>query len=45
MHIWGQFALERDRPGRHVQVVTTARKLAYVTERCQPVPMRQVVCK
>jgi hypothetical protein len=45
MHIWGQLALERDGPGRHVQVVAAARKFSYVTERCQAVAVRQVVCK
>jgi len=45
MHILGQLSLERDRPRRHVQLVPPARQLAYVTERRQAVPMREVVCE
>jgi hypothetical protein len=45
VHIRRQLLLERDRPRGHVQLMPSARQLAYVAERRKPVTVRQVVCK
>jgi hypothetical protein len=45
VYIRWQLLLERDRPGGHVQLMSSVRQLAYMAERRKPVAVRQVVCK
>ena len=45
MHIRWQLLLESDRPGGHVQLMSSVRQLAYEAERRKAVAVRQVVCK